>query len=122
MAVDLVQAAVGELPLIVRAPVERAGEIAGSLAESPVSAISLAPPRGALRDAEGRLVRGRLFGPAVFPLALAGVQEAVESGVPVIAAGGVYEPEQVEAFLEAGAIAVRLDAVLWSLGWQGNGG
>jgi dihydroorotate dehydrogenase (NAD+) catalytic subunit len=120
MAVDLVQAAVGELPLIVRVPVERAGEIARALAESPVSAISLAPPRGALRDAEGRLVRGRLFGPAVFPLALAGVQEALESGLPVIAAGGVYEPGQVKAFLEAGAIAVQLDAVLWSLGWGIN--
>lgn len=119
LAVNLVQAAVGELPLIVRV---RTGELAGSLAESPISAISLAPPRGAMRDAEGEIVRGRLFGPAVFPLALASVQEAVESGVPVIAAGGIYEPAQVEAFLEAGAIAVQLDAVLWSLGWQGNGG
>jgi dihydroorotate dehydrogenase len=75
-----------------------------------------------LLDPEDRLLQGRLFGPAVFPLALASVQEAVESGVPVIAAGGVYEPAQVEAFLKAGAIAVQLDAVLWSLGWQGNKG
>lgn len=122
MAVELVEAAVGELPIIVRIPMERAGEIAGSLAESPVAAISLAPPRGALLDSQGEVVRGRLFGPAVFPLALAGVQEVVEAGVPVIAAGGVYEPWQVEAYLAAGAIAVQLDAVLWSLGWQGDGG
>jgi dihydroorotate dehydrogenase (NAD+) catalytic subunit len=120
-AVDLVQAAVGELPLIVRVPVERAGEIAGSLAESPLAAISLAPPRGALVGSQGELVRGRLFGPAVFPVALAAVQGTVESGVPVIAAGGIYESWQVEAYLEAGASAVQLDAVLWSLGWQGVG-
>jgi dihydroorotate dehydrogenase len=121
MACDLVQAAVGELPLIVRVPMERAGELTQALVESPLTAVSLAPPRGTLIDQHGGTVRGRLFGPAVFPLALANVQEAVESGVPVIAAGGVYEPWQAEAFLEAGAIGVQLDAVLWSLGWQVRG-
>jgi dihydroorotate dehydrogenase len=112
---------VGELPLIVRVPMERAGELTQALVESPLTAVSLAPPRGTLIDQHGGTVRGRLFGPAVFPLALANVQEAVESGVPVIAAGGVYEPWQAEAFLEAGAIGVQLDAVLWSLGWQVRG-
>lgn len=120
-AVELVGAAVGELPLIVRVPVERAGELARLLAESPVSAISFSPPRGALVGSDGEVVRGRLFGPAVFPLALAGLQDVVESGLPVIAGGGIYEPWQAEACLDAGAIAVQLDAVLWSLGWQGNG-
>jgi dihydroorotate dehydrogenase (NAD+) catalytic subunit len=120
-ALDLVGAAVGELPLIVRLPVERAGELARSLAESPVSAISLAPPRGALVGSNGEIVRGRLFGPAVFPLALGGLQDVLEGGLPVIAGGGVYEPWQAEACLEAGAIAVQLDSVLWSLGSQGTG-
>ncbi len=121
-AAELVQAALGELPLIVRVPMERAGEIAQGLAASPLTAISLAPPRGAVIDRRGRTVSGRLYGPAIFPLALAGVQEALDNGVPVIAAGGVFEPWQAEAFLEAGAIGVQLDAVLWSLGWKGNGG
>lgn len=120
-ALALVQEAVGELPLIVRVPVERAGEMARALVESPISALSLAPPRGALVGPTGKVVRGRLFGPSVFPLALASLQEVVESGLPVIAAGGVYEPWQAAAFLEAGAIAVQLDAVLWSLSWQGTG-
>jgi dihydroorotate dehydrogenase (NAD+) catalytic subunit len=119
---ELVEAAIGELPLIVRVPVERAGEIARVLADSQLAAISFAPPRGALIDQQGHTVRGRLFGPAVFPVALASVQEAVDSGLPVIAAGGVYEPWQVEAFLKAGAIGVQLDAVLWSLGWKSNRG
>ncbi len=63
-------------------------------------------------------MHGRLFGPAVFPIALASLQEVVKTGVPVIAAGGVYEPWQVKAFLEVGASAVQLDTVLWSLGWE----
>jgi dihydroorotate dehydrogenase (NAD+) catalytic subunit len=121
-AQELVQAALGELPLIVRLPVEKAGMYAQSLANSQITAISLGPPRGALYDSQGQSVRGRLYGPSVFPQTLASVQEAISAGVPVIAAGGVYKQRQVEALMEAGAIAVQLDAVLWSLGWDGQGG
>jgi dihydroorotate dehydrogenase (NAD+) catalytic subunit len=121
-AQELVQAALGELPLIVRLPVEKAGIYAQSLSNSSISAISLGPPRGALYDSQGQSVRGRLYGPAIFPQALASVQEASSGGVPVIAAGGVYKQLQVEALIEAGAVAVQLDAVLWSLGWEGQGG
>jgi hypothetical protein len=115
-AVELVQAALGELPLIARVPFERAGEFTRLLVESSLTAISLAPPRGAVLDQLGHPVRGRLFGPAVFPLALAAAQEVIEIGVPVIASGGVYQQRQVEALLEMGAIGVQLDTVLWSLG------
>lgn len=122
MAEELVNAAVGELPLIVRLPVDRAGVYAQSLVDSAITAISLGPPRGVLIDALGQTVRGRLYGPAIFPLAFGCVQEVIAAGVSVIAAGGVYEQVQVEALLEAGAIGVQLDAVLWSLRWQGEGG
>ena len=121
-AQELVQAALGELPLIVRLPVEKAGMYVQSLANSQITAISLGPPRGALYDSQGQSVRGRLYGPSVFPQTLASVQEAISAGVPVIAAGGVYKQRQVEALMEAGAIAVQLDAVLWSLGWEGQVG
>jgi dihydroorotate dehydrogenase (NAD+) catalytic subunit len=120
-AVEIVQAAFGELPLIVRVPMEKAGVFAAALAESSLSAISLAPPRGALLDRQGQALVGRQFGPGVFPSALAAAREVIDSGVPLIAAGGIYEPEQVAALLEMGAIGVQLDAVLWSLrefeGW-----
>ena len=122
LAGDMVQAAAGELPLIVRVPMEKPGVLAESLAESPLTAISLAPPRGVLLDKQGRTVSGRLFGPAVYPLALGSVLELVEFGLPVIAAGGVYDPGQVEVLLDAGAIGVQLDAVLWGLRWPGSGG
>ena len=64
-------------------------------------------------------MHGRLYGPSIFPQTLASVQETASIGVPVIAGGGVYQQAQVEALIEAGAIAVQLDAVLWSLGWEG---
>ena len=119
-AVEMVQAAVGELPLIVRVPVERAGVFASALSGSSLAAISLAPPRGALLDQHFHPVRGRLFGPAVFPLALAAVQEVIDMGMPVIASGGIYQQQQIEALLEIGATGVQLDAVLWSL-WDVEG-
>ena len=121
LASEMVQAAAGELPLIVRVPMERAGAIVKAVAATPLTAISLAPPRGALLNKQGQRVRGRFFGTAVYPLALASVLELVEYGTPVIAGGGVYDPDQVDACLEAGAIGVQLDAVLWSLGWPGSG-
>ena len=117
-AVELVQAGVGELPLIVRVPMERAGEFARLLVDFPLAGISLSPPRGMVLDQRDQAVGGRLFGPAVFPFGLAAVQELIDIGVPVIAAGGVYQQSQVEALLAMGAIGVQLDAVLWSLGKQ----
>lgn len=111
-------AATGELPLIVRLPLERALELANPVMEAGASAVSLGPPRGALPTAEGKIVSGRVYGPAVFPLALEMVKSLAGMGVPVIGAGGVYQSTDVEAMLVAGAIAVQIDVALWR-GWQG---
>lgn len=106
----------GELPVILRLPLEDASRLAPAVAREEVSAVSLAPPRGALPSPQGGLAQGRLYGPAVFPLALAAVQALKGCGVPVIGAGGVYRPQDVQAMLAAEAIAVQLDAVLWNGG------
>jgi dihydroorotate dehydrogenase (NAD+) catalytic subunit len=120
-AAAFARAAAGELPVVLRLPFERvcelAGRLAADLAESGAAAISLAPPRGSLIDPAGNPLQGRLYGPAVFPLALAAVQTLARSGLPVIASGGVYYPQQVEAMLAAGAVAVQLDTVLWKGGF-----
>lgn len=121
-AATLVQAATGELPVIVRLPLERAVELARALTRAnaqaqSLAALSLGPPRGLLPTPDDGLARGRLCGPAVFPLALAVVKALSSMGVPVIGGGGVYELEQAEAMLSAGAVAVQLDAVLWRGGW-----
>jgi dihydroorotate dehydrogenase (NAD+) catalytic subunit len=112
-------AAGGELPVVMRLPLEHAGALADGVERARVAAVSLAPPRGALPLADGGYVQGRLYGPALFPQALAAVQTLARRGMPVIGAGGIYSLAQAEAMLQAGAIAVQLDAVLWRGGWQG---
>lgn len=114
--IEFVQAALGELPLIVQVPFERAGELARKLVDSQLAAISLASPRGMILNPEGQPVRGRLYGPAVFPFVLAAVQEVIETGIPTIACGGIHQQLQIEAMLEMGAIGIQLDSILWSLG------
>jgi dihydroorotate dehydrogenase len=120
-AASLVQSAVGELPVIVRLPMENAAVIAGSLAGIEVAAFSLAPPRGSLPLPDGARITGRLYGPGVYPMALRTVEELSRIGLPVIGAGGVYRPEEAEAMLRAGALAVQLDAILWRGGWETGG-
>lgn len=117
LASRLVQAGAGELPVVARLPLERAPELGAIAIKAGAAAVSLGPPRGALLDPDGRLLRGRIYGPALFPLALTSVLLLAENGVPVIGACGVYRPADVEAMLAAGALAVQLDTVLWR-GWS----
>ena len=116
---DFARAAAGELPVLMRLPLELAAGLADRFAQTHLAAVSLAPPRGALPQPEGGVLQGRLYGPALFPHALAAVQALARRGIPVIGSGGIYTPAQAEAMLQAGAIAVQLDAVLWRGGWQG---
>jgi dihydroorotate dehydrogenase (NAD+) catalytic subunit len=107
-AFDFAQAAIGELPAILRLPLEQADELAYAVIEAGASAVSLGAPRGKLAG-----ISGRLYGPAVFPLALRTVEKLAGAGLPVIGAGGVYQARDAESMLEAGAAAVQVDAVLW---------
>lgn len=116
-AVEFARAAMGELPVVLRVPLDNATRLAPALRDIGLAAISLAPPRGALVGPDGKLVSGRLYGPAVFPLALGAVHDLAVYGVPVFAAGGVYKHEHAQTLLAAGAVAVQLDAVLWRGGW-----
>jgi dihydroorotate dehydrogenase (NAD+) catalytic subunit len=73
-----------------------------------------APPRGTARDAGGRFVSGRIYGPMNKPLALRHVGQAARvSNAPIIAAGGMHSAADAQDFLEAGAVAVQLDSLLW---------
>jgi dihydroorotate dehydrogenase (NAD+) catalytic subunit len=113
LAVEMALAARGELPVVVRIALDQAAELAGPVAECGVAAISLGAPRGALPGEGGALLHGRLYGPGIFPQALAVVQVLADQGIAVIGAGGIYSPAQVEAMLAAGARAVQLDTWLW---------
>lgn len=106
-AFEFAQAAQGELPAILRLPLEQAEELAQAVMEAGASAVSLGAPRGKLG------ISGRMYGPAVFPLALRVVEKLAGLEIPVIGAGGVYQAQDVDAMLEAGAGAVQVDTVLW---------
>ncbi|HEY5671743.1 MAG TPA: hypothetical protein VIS10_17260, partial [Anaerolineales bacterium] len=117
LAIRLIQAGIGELPVIARLPLERAQELAELVSQAGTAAVSLSPPRGAIPAPDGGLLRGRLYGPAIYPQALLVVQALARSGIPVIGGGGVYRHADAEAMLSAGALAVQLDSVLWR-GWK----
>ena len=109
----MIEAGLGELPVIARLPFERAAELANSLLGLDIAGVSLGPPRGMVYGGSGEYIRGRLYGPAIFPQALAKVQALQQYGLPVVGAGGVFKAEDVEGMLESGAMAVQLDAALW---------
>jgi dihydroorotate dehydrogenase (NAD+) catalytic subunit len=113
MVVALTQAACGELPVILQLPMERSVELAFRAIQAGAVAVSLAPPRGIFPVQGGEFVQGRLYGPAILPIALRTVQELTQLGIPTIGAGGIYNQEQKNAMLAAGALAVQLDGVLW---------
>lgn len=110
---ELTRAGLGELPLIVRLPVDKPIQIAEAVIESGASAISLAPLRGMLPDLDGNLVRGRLYGPVMFPIVLAKLNSLVAQKIPTFAAGGIYNQRDVRFMLDAGASAVQIDITMW---------
>lgn len=101
-------------PILAHLPLDRPGDVARAAAGAGASALVIGPPRGAHRTPEGAMLHGRLYGPAILPLALRALERFLELGVcPVVAGGGVYTRRALEAMLAAGAAAVQLDGILW---------
>lgn len=114
----LVQAATeAEKPVLVRLPVYEAYELAHVVADAGADALVIAaPPRGTARDVRsGKLVSGRIYGPLVKPmiLRLVGVLARRITDVPIIGGGGIHSIQDARDFLDAGAVAVQLDSVIW---------
>ena len=115
----------GELPLIFSLPVEQVLSLGPRLIQEGAQAISISAPRGALPltpspspKERGELITGRLYGPSLFPQTLETVYSAAKLGLPIVGAGGVWNKENAEAMLSAGALAVQVDAALWGFNWQ----
>ena len=111
----LLDAASGELPIIVCLSPEQIPILLESLKELQPSAVHLCPPRGALPNSAGEIVTGRLYGPAVFPLMLHAMQVLADSDLKLIAYGGVHTHQQAQTLLESGAMGVSLGEVLWKI-------
>lgn len=112
----------GDLPIVVRVPFTRVDALAPSLADHGADALTLiAPPRAVLpvsdipEGSEARCyLRGRLYGPALFPLLLNILARwCSKLPVPVIACGGIASLQDAIACLELGATALQVDALLW---------
>lgn len=103
----------GEVPLIFSLPHEQLLSVGPKLIQRGADAISLAAPRGAMYDAHGKLVTGRLYGQSLFPRALDSVRSAAMLGLPIIGSGGVWTEKDAADMLAAGAMAVETDAQLW---------
>lgn len=115
VAATVDMASASQRPILVRLPLGSSWEAAQAAALAGAAAITLGPPRGALPAPTGGILRGRLYGPALFPLALQAVSLlARQVDCPVIGSGGLYSSEALQAMLAAGAAAVQLDTVLWT--------
>ncbi len=114
-AIQLVRAAVGNLPLMAQVPFGRAPELAVALVQAGADAVVVSAPPRVTVEAGGQTVIGRRYSPADFAEALSAVTLAVETlpAVPVVGAGGIWSAEQAQMMLAAGAKAVQIDAAAW---------
>ncbi len=112
---QLIQAARGGPPLLVRLPLQRATALSEAAVHTGADALTIgAPTRHSVQMGE-RTLTGRFYGPDVFPLMLATLTAVAAQtlGVPLIGAGGLFSIDTVQTALVAGATAVQVDAVLW---------
>lgn len=108
-----------EKPLLVRLPFFECMQLALPAADAGADALVLtAAPRGTVRDtASGRLTSGRVYGPLVKPMILRLVgrlRRQIPADVPIIGCGGIHSPQDARDYIEAGAVAVQVDAATWA--------
>ncbi len=115
---QMIHAARGNLPLVVRLPLDRAEALAPLAVRAGADALCIgAPPRwrpmGQATEAQPR--SGRLYGSSVRDRMLAGVAAVAALGldVPLLAGGGVMAAADVAAARQAGAVAVQADLTIW---------
>ncbi len=110
---ELVEAAAGELPFFVCVPLDRAEPASiEKIASLGADGVVISAPRGMMMEG-GKCKQGRLYGPALHPQMLAALHRMRGLNLPLIAGCGVFSIEHGEAALEAGAVAVQVDAWMW---------
>jgi dihydroorotate dehydrogenase (NAD+) catalytic subunit len=114
-AIQLLCAAVGNVPLMAQVPFGRAPELALALVQAGADAVVVGGPPRVTVEAGGQTVTGRRYSPADFAESLRAVTLAVETlqAVPVVGAGGIWTAEQARLMLAAGAKAVQIDGAVW---------
>lgn len=110
-----------EKPVLVRLPFPGSADVARAVYNTGVDGIVVtAPPRGTERDPKsGRLMRGRIYGSLVKPMALRSVGQLARlfDDIPIVGAGGIHTLQDARDYVDAGAQAVQLDAAIWTTPW-----
>lgn len=105
-----------QLPLLVRVPLYNAVECALAAQDAGADGLVVAaPPRGTARDPDsGQLVGGRVYGPWLSAQALRAVGQVMQvAQIPITGAGGIHTAAEARSFIEAGAVAVQIDTLIW---------
>ena len=113
LLMDFMDAAFGELPIILCLSPEQIPIFKEMLPELNLSALHLIEPRGTLPDSKGELVTGRLYGPGIFPAMLTAAKRLIDTGLPMFVNGGIFDQTQAKILLDMGVTAVGLGSVLW---------
>ena len=115
LLMNFMNAAFGELPIILCLSPEQIPTFKEMLPEMNASAVHLVEPRGTMPDSKAELVSGRLYGPAIFPTMLNAAKGLVDAGLPLIVNVGITNRSQSKILLDMGITAVGLGSVLWDI-------
>lgn len=104
-----------ELPILVKLPLGISPDIAEIAVTHNADALVIGtPPLGAaVSPMQAKFVTGAQYGPALHSLTLHELQVYRGIGVPLVAVGGIHSTDDARAFLNAGALAVQLDSLLF---------
>ena len=106
------------LPLLVKLPSAQSTALARAATQAGADALVIGAPPLASAPAMsgGALVEGPIAGPAALPFTLRALRAvaALSLGLPLIVAGGICRPEDIERCFDAGAVAVQIRSLLWT--------
>jgi dihydroorotate dehydrogenase (NAD+) catalytic subunit len=111
--VEIIQSAVGELPVFVSLPLDEVDRnLVDQLPALGEVGVVLTAPRGVIKK-DGRTLSGRLFGPSLYPQMMTALSRLRGAGLPVVAACGIFSIEQGQGALSSGASAIQVDGWCW---------
>lgn len=109
----MIKASLGELPIILCIPYEFVySDRIDRLASLDIMAISIQPPRGSIFYNQ-KMVNGRLYGPAMFPLTLRAIKQLSVFKLPIIAGLGALTIQDIENVYEVGAHNFQPHELIW---------
>jgi dihydroorotate dehydrogenase len=110
----LTAASLSQLPLLARVYPDTNRDVLLALFHSGVNAIVMGPPRGSLSPTEKTRIKGRLYGPGLYPIASYQLERFLNTmDLPVILGSGLFSSEDIRGAFNIGASAVQLDTMLW---------